>query len=334
MLFSLIFFIEFDKRFHRRGMLQEGLTETKDLFGNKAYCNDNLCTIKSVKLTNIANFIQASRTYNTFIDDQIQEINYFRILNKAGNNTVIMPRSIDCEYQVGQNRLTAMSSCKKIKEHCKAAKTGYYWIGGETMEIFHKVYCEMDTDGGGWLRLVHAFVPEITDQWNVIDAEDVVDNITEWFESNTTKYLSSPVGLGMLSNYMNYDEIRFYCRTDKPGYVNHFKTLKNERGFAVVDYFRNSSITLLPRMCKSFHAFEDDTTSNGVNCATIGPQTTDEVNGHWSIGSSVNTNMRIYKNTYVIKSLASYGLNQIRCHTHSALGNARIENGTFEISLR
>lgn len=185
---------------------------------------------------------------------------------------------------------------------------------------------------GGWMRLLHSFVSE-TPPWTIASDDLRTDNITEWFQSNNSKYLSSPNGLSNLASYMEFDEIRFYCRTKTPGFVTHFKTLTNKRGFEALRYFRDSSVSTLPYLCNSFHAFDDDTTAMGSNCKYIGVAT-DGVNGHWSIASEIVKNRRLYGNTYMWFRKAAWGAATIRCYTHSASGNAKIKNGTFEITVR
>lgn len=41
-----------------------------------------------------------------------------------------------------------MESCNVIKSYCKAAQSGYYYIGGRLMINIYKVFCEMQADGG------------------------------------------------------------------------------------------------------------------------------------------------------------------------------------------
>jgi len=48
----------------------------------------------------------------------------------------------------------------------------------------------------------------------------------------------------------------------------------------------------------------------------------------------IHRNKRIYKDVYVHAGTASWGVSTLRCHTHGAKGNTKLQNATFEYTVR
>ena len=71
-----------------------------------------------------------------------------------------------------------------------------------------------------------------------------------------------------LRTLINFTQLRFHCKKQKPGRTFHINTFKNSSGEAVVQYFSGQT-DVLPYACGSFYKMNDDNSelANKVNLA-------------------------------------------------------------------
>ena len=80
------------------------------------------------------------------------------------------------------------------------------------------------------------------------------DNIQKLDEVPMGKFLLSPTGLRALRNYINFTQLRIYCKKKSHNRTFHILTKKNELGVSVVQYMSGLS-DKLPPSCHSYTRF-------------------------------------------------------------------------------
>jgi hypothetical protein len=111
----------------------------------------------------------------------------------------------------GHDSSCPAESCQEILDHDLSATDGVYWInihGGPTFEA----YCDMSTDGGGWLLILSYNHEGGTNP--PLNASTLPISVDAGFSHTGTDAIEYP----------DIDEARFYCTTERHSRVIHFKT--------------------------------------------------------------------------------------------------------------
>ncbi|CAH3039751.1 unnamed protein product [Pocillopora meandrina] len=161
--------------------------------------------------------------------------------------------------KLGQSAANPGKSCKHILESKDSEGDGEYWIDPEGKGNPLKVYCDMKTDGGGWL-LVANFVLNSTSppDWTAESSYRGIRN----FANN--KMGISVSALKELRSHLSFTQLRFHC-SKKQGRTFHVTTVSNSTGEAVVEYFSGQK-DVRPDSCGSFQRMEDDNSKLVIEC--------------------------------------------------------------------
>ncbi|XP_078346676.1 uncharacterized protein LOC144631960 [Oculina patagonica] len=155
-------------------------------------------------------------------------------------------------------------SCKNIRDSGDSRGDGEYWIDPEKNGNPLKVYCDMTTDGGGWL-LVANFVINNPSSLPVWTAETSYRGISNYHNNRMGIPTSA---MNELRTHFSFTQLRFHCRKQKVR-TFHVTTVANSTGEAVVQYFSGQTDTM-PYSCNSFVRMEDDDSFLAQQCSKWG----------------------------------------------------------------
>ncbi|KAL9956971.1 hypothetical protein ACROYT_G038542 [Oculina patagonica] len=133
---------------------------------------------------------------------------------------------------LGQVQAKPGDSCKHILDSGSSAGDGEYWIDPGRRGNPLKVYCDMTTDGGGWLLVANFVINSLSYLPDLI-AETSYRGISNHHNNRTGITKSA---MNELRTQLNFTELRFHCSKQKRR-TFHVTTVANTPGEAVVQYF-------------------------------------------------------------------------------------------------
>ncbi|XP_044166529.1 uncharacterized protein LOC122950586 [Acropora millepora] len=152
-------------------------------------------------------------------------------------------------------------SCKDIWKYTNAQKNGEYWIDPKGKGHPIKVYCDMTTDGGGWLLVMNVITG--SSHYNQLSVMTSYRGISDY---HSNKMVISTSAMKELYGDLNFQQMRFHCRKHSVGRTFHVVTAANSSGNAVVQYF--SGLTdVEPVSCGSYVRMEDDNSELARRCS-------------------------------------------------------------------
>ncbi|XP_068669916.1 uncharacterized protein [Montipora foliosa] len=167
-------------------------------------------------------------------------------------------------------------SCKDILDSGDSFGDGKYWIDPKKTGNPLKVYCDMTTNGGGWLLISNIVMKSST-------PPTALPVKTSYRGIASDEMVLSKTASKELFAHLSFRQIRFYCGK-KGGRIFHVGTVTNSSGESVVRYFTGQT-DVRPSSCGSFVRMENDNSKLAAACQSW-------YEGKWGDGNDEN---RLYQ---------------------------------------
>jgi len=249
--------------------------------------------------------------------------NYWLDLEKNGN-----PLNLYCDMTtegvlpLGWYSYRPSGSCKHIQNSGYSKGDGEYWIDPEKNGNPLKVYCDMTTDGGGWLLVSNVVIDGSSPL--PLSFETSYHGISSC--DNNKTFLTDSAMLE-LRRHLSFSQLRFHC-SKQGGRTFHVATVTNSSGEAVVQYFSDQS-NVQPYACGSFVTMDDDDSEMAKRCHEWGADgwATQSENSVFKIGKwgpSYGIHGRLYNHVAFVVRLY---------HWHLYQGQGRLECDDYNVNV-
>ncbi|XP_066911638.1 uncharacterized protein [Clytia hemisphaerica] len=222
--------------------------------------------------------------------------------------------SYDCESKKTDS-LEPMLSCKEVKEKCPDCSSGFYDIKFDNFTPI-KAFCDLETDGGNWLKIVNINV-SMANEWSTI--MDNPYSLDQLKEIESKQFLLNPNDVLDLFKTKGYTEMRVKCYKDYHQRTLHV-VMSGDRLINFIAHDTKSS-----GLCGNLRFLEDSSATSSYNCNNL------------SIGYHGHTNPPYYSN--LIMSAGPHinfekGSGRYECDDNTWLHITKQVAGTWEFYIR
>ncbi|XP_057299746.1 uncharacterized protein LOC130630309 isoform X2 [Hydractinia symbiolongicarpus] len=280
---------------------------TSPVTWNRLFTASTVVMAKSYSYSDLAT---APKSNEIVFGDVTFDVTYYGIIDRTSDEYFILWIPDDkCNQFAGQSQILALRTCIEIKKYCPQVQNGFFYIYGVVDKLTtSKVYCDMETDNGGWVVIANYTVRNGVHGDISNNQTDILNDVAT---SGFTKYLSSNIGFSNVFTYIGLKQIRFYCYTDKPGRTLHTRSLYTSEMVNAFVWMKGSTSTQYT-VCNSFQMYPDDTSHLSRRCSEWGNNGNNAGGGYYGYTGDRSNHLYKYPIHIAFKNLHWFiGFNNI-----------------------